>query len=706
LQNYATDVTGGCPGCEGERTQIFDVAGLDCATEVALVEGRLRHLAGVCSARASAATGKATVVHTLADGAVEAALGEVGLEARVARPAGSAPAHGAAMLASALLTLGGFLAAAARPTLATPLFAAAILVGGFSVARKGLARARQGALDMNALMAIAVSGAMLLGDWAEGASTVALFSLAQLLEARSLQRARRAIAGLLALSPELARVRRGEIEERVRPEAVSAGETVLVAPGERVPLDGVVIEGASEVDQSPLTGESRPVERSRGQELFAGSINGSGLLALRVTRRASETTLARIVRRVEEAQASRAPSQGLVDRFARIYTPIVVGLAVLLTILPPLSGAMPFEAALYRALVLLVIACPCALVLSTPISLVSALTAASRAGVLIKGGAHLEALGSLRAIAFDKTGTLTTGQPSVGPVWAAPGVSVDDLLSDAAALERHAGHPLAVAILTRAAASQITVPIATEVVALPGRGKSGRVEGRQVLLGSHRLFDERGLCDHVLDGELRRLEAEGKTVILVGGEAVGVRGFLAADDVPRPEALEATRRLQDSGIELVMLTGDNRTTAEAIARSVGIARWHADLLPDDKVAQVRTLREQGPVAMVGDGVNDALALAAADVGIAMGPRGTDAALEIADVVLMAGDLRRLPWAVALGRATRRIVWQNVLFSLAVKGAVLALALAGHASLWAAVVADMGSSLAVIANGLRLLRPRA
>ena len=694
-----------CPGCENERTSVFEVSGLDCATEVALVEARLRRLAGVCSVRASAATGKATVVHTLGDGAVEAALAEVGLEARAARQAGSAPAHGSATLASAILTMSGFLASAVRPALATPLFAAAIAAGGFPVARKGLARARQGTLDMNALMAIAVSGAMLLGDWAEGASTVALFSLAQLLEARSLQRARRAIAGLLALSPELARVRRGDGEERVKPEAVVAGETVLVAPGERVPLDGVVIEGTSEVDQSPLTGESRPVQRVIGQELFAGSINGSGLLALRVTRRASETTLARIVHRVEEAHASRAPSQGLVDQFARVYTPIVVALAVLLSVVPPLLGAMPFGASLHRALVLLVIACPCALVLSTPISLVSALTAASRVGVLIKGGAHLEALGTLRAIAFDKTGTLTRGEPSVDHVWAAPGESTDGLVSDAAALERHAGHPLAAAIVARANASRLEIPMASDVIALPGRGTSGSVEGRRILVGSHRLFEERGLCDHALDGELRRLEAAGKTVVLVGGEGVGVRGFLAADDSLRPEAPEAMRRLRQAGLELAMLTGDNRITAEAIARPLGIVEWHAELLPDAKVAQVRALRRRGPVAMVGDGVNDAPALAAADVGIAMGPRGTDVALETADVVLMAGDLRRLPWAVALGRATRRIVWQNVVFSLAVKAVVLALALAGYASLWGAVAADMGSSLLVIANGLRLLRLR-
>jgi Cd2+/Zn2+-exporting ATPase len=448
-----------------------------------------------------------------------------------------------------------------------------------------------------------------------------------------------------------------------------------------------------------------PRAKEAGSEVLAGSINGTGRLLVRATRRASETTLARVIHRVEEAQASRAPTQGFVDRFARVYTPVVVAIAALLAIVPPLLGLLPFETALHRALVLLVIACPCALVLSTPIAIVAALTAASRAGVLIKGGAHLEALGTIRTVAFDKTGTLTTGTPAVARVWARAGESEAGILAEAAALESHASHPVGAAIVAHAAAAGAAVPGTRGVSILPGRGVAGEVAGHRVLLGSHRLFDERHLCDHAVDEDLRRLEAAGHTMVLVGDERSGVRGFLAVADALRPHAAEATGALQRDGLGVVMLSGDNQATAEAIARAVTVAECHADLLPEDKLERVRALRARGPVAMVGDGVNDAPALAAADVGLAMGVRGTDAALETADVVVMSDDLRRIPWAIGLGRRTRAIVAQNVAFSLLLKGAVLGLALAGHASLWAAVGADMGASLLVIANGLRLSRER-
>jgi Zn2+/Cd2+-exporting ATPase len=604
-----------------------------------------------------------------------------------------------------VLTVAGLVAWGPFALAGKALFATAIVAGGASLAREAVRQLRRGRLEMNALITIAVTGAVFLGDWAEAAATVALFSVAQLLESRSLARARHAIAALLGLRPERARVLRERREEWVSPEAVVPGELLLVAAGERVPLDGVVLEGASEVDESPLTGESRLRPREPGDALLAGSINGSGRLVLRATRRADQTTLARVIRRVEEAQASRAPSQGFVERFARVYTPVVVIAAVVLSVVPPALGLVPFQTALHRALVLLVIACPCALVLSTPIAIVSALTAASRAGVLIKGGAHLEALGRVRTVAFDKTGTLTSGAPAVTSMWAAAGESESMVLAEAAALERHAGHPLGAAIAAHAAAAGLPELPAEAVVVLPGRGVEGRVNGRQALLGSHRLFDERGLCDHAVDTELRRREALGQTMVLLGDARSGVRGFVAAVDVLRPGAREATGALAAKGVGVVLLSGDNRATSEAIASVAGIPECHADLLPEDKVACIATLRERGPVAMVGDGVNDAPALATADVGIAMGSRGTDAALETADIVLMNDDLRRVPWAIGLGRATRRIVMQNVAFSLALKGAVLGLALAGEASVWAAVGADMGASLLVIGNGLRLLRAR-
>jgi Cd2+/Zn2+-exporting ATPase len=687
---------------------VFQVEGLCCASEVGQVEARLRSLPGVCSAWASAVTQRATVVHTLPDGAVEAALEDAGFRARVAASAGPAPLPSLLpTLASAGLTLLGFGLWFAAPGAALLAFVPAIAGGGLPIARKGWARARQGALDMNALMTVAVAGAMAIGEWAEGATTVALFSVAQALEGRSLDRARRAIAALVALSPDRALVVRSSGPVRVAPAEVRPGETLVVAPGERVALDGVVIEGASEVDQSPLTGESQPVERDRGDAVLAGSINGRGVLRVRVTRPAAETTLARLVRRVEEAQASRAPVQGLVDRFAAVYTPVVVLGAVVLAVVPPLLGAGSFADWLYRALVLLVIACPCALVISTPVAIVSALTAASRRGVLVKGGAHLEALASVRVVAFDKTGTLTRGRLEVTDVVAAPGRGEAEVLAVAASLEADVGHPVGEAIVEAACRAGLPrLPVA-EARLLPGRGVRGRVDGHDSIAGSHRLLDEEALCDHRLDAELDRLEAEGKTVIVVGRPRDGVLGAVAVADAVRPEAAEAVGELAQAGIATAMLTGDNPRTAEAIARGVGIQDWRAGLLPEDKAARVAALRASGPVAMVGDGVNDAPALSAATVGLAMGARGTDAALETADVVLMAEDLRRIPEAVALGRAARRRIRENVALAIGVKAVVLALAAAGHGSLWGAVGADMGASLLVIGNGLRLLstRPR-
>jgi Cd2+/Zn2+-exporting ATPase len=698
-----------CPGCEGEKAQTFLVDGLDCAAEVTLIERAIGGLPGVCSVRASAVTGQATVIHTLEAGHVEAAFVRAGFRVREARAAASPAVPAAATVVSLALALSGAAAALWAPSVAVALYAVAIVVGGAAIARKGLLRARQGALDMNALMTVAVLGAMAIGEWGEGAATVVLFSLAQLLEARSLERARRAISGLLSLAPETALVSRDGGEERVPAAAIARGERVIVAPGERFPLDGLVETGVSAVDQSPLTGESQPVDKGPGDTVFAGSINGPGALAVRVTRPAAETTLARILRRVEGAQSSRAPSQGFVDAFARIYTPAVLLLAAAAAVVPPLLGYGTFAAWAYRSLVLLVIACPCALVISTPVSIVSALTAASRRGVLVKGGAHLEDMGRVRAVVFDKTGTLTRGVPEVTDVLSA-GAGVDEVLALAASVEARSAHPVAAAVVRHARRVGVPWEPAAEVVEIPGRGARGRANGTEVLVGSHRLFDERGLCDHRLDAALQGLEAEGKTAVLVGrlappanGSGV-LLGALAVADQVRPEAAEAVAALRQAGLRVAMLSGDNARTSDAIALQAGIADRRSDLLPEDKVAHVAEMqRALGPVAMVGDGVNDAPALATAAVGLAMGRGGTDVALETADIALMSEDLRRVPEAVSLGRAARRVIRQNIAFSLVVKSAVLTLALAGHGSLWAAVAADMGASLLVIGNGLRLLK---
>lgn len=695
-----------CPGCENEAVQVFRVDGLDCATEVALIEQHLGRVPGICSVRASAVTGEATVVHTLGPGAVERLLAQVGLRAAEARVAEAPGARPRGTIAAAALALLGAAAGFWSHGLAVAFYLPAIVIGGAPIARKGWQRARRGALDMNVLMTVAVLGAMAIGEWGEGAATVVLFALAQVLEARSLERARRAIAGLMDLTPDTAVVLRAGAEVQVRAAEVERGETVLVAPGARVPLDGIVESGRSDVDQSPLTGESQPVAKERDASVFAGSINGPGALSIRVTRQAGETTLARILRRVEEAQSSRAPTQGFVERFAAVYTPAVIALAALTAVVPPLLGAGGAVEWAYRALVLLVVACPCALVISTPVSIVSALTAASRRGVLVKGGAHLEELGRVRTVAFDKTGTLTHGAPEVTDVVPVAGTTAREVLALAAAVEARAAHPLGMAVVAGGRREGVAVEPASDVTELPGRGVRGMVDGTEVLVGSHRLFEERGLCDHRLDAALARLEEEGKTAVLVGRPRAGapIVGAVAVADALRPEARDAVRALHEQGIAVTLLSGDNARTTAAIARQLGIETALSDLLPEDKVTRVRELRAQrGSVAMVGDGVNDAPALAAASVGIAMGRRGSDVALETAAVALMSDDLRLVPQALRLGRATRRVIGQNVALSLLVKGAVLGLTLAGWGSLWAAVGADMGASLLVIGNGLRLLR---
>jgi Cd2+/Zn2+-exporting ATPase len=606
-----------------------------------------------------------------------------------------------------VLAVMGFSAAALAARAAVPAFAAAAVVGGWPIARKGLRAARQGRLDMNALMSIAVVGAGLLGEWGEAASTVVLFSLAQLLEARSLERARRALSALSHLLPEQARVRDEEGERLLRVNEVPTGVHIVVGPGERVPLDGLVTAGESEVDESPLTGESKPAVKARGAEVFAGSINGPGALDVRVTRAASETALSRIVRRVEEAQASRAPAQDFVDRFAAVYTPAVILAAGLFAVVPPLAGGGDFATWFYRALVLLVVSCPCALVISTPVSIVSALTAASTRGILIKGGAHLEAIGRVTTVAFDKTGTLTEGAPSVTKVVALGGGSEAEVLSAAAAVEARSGHSIGRAVVQKAAALGLPVVPAQEVTARPGRGVSGIVDGRRVQVGSHRWFDELGLCDHRVDEELAALERAGCTAMLVAVEGRGLLGYMGVADDTRPEAAAAVAELRRGSIHVALLSGDNRRTAEAVGERVGIEDRRAELLPDDKVAAVRKLeRERGPVAMVGDGVNDAPALASSTVGIALGNGASDVTLETADIALLTPDLRLVPAAIGLGRRTARVVRANVILSLGTKAIVLALTLLGYGTLWAAVAADMGTSLVVIANGLTLLRFRA
>jgi Cd2+/Zn2+-exporting ATPase len=583
---------------------------------------------------------------------------------------------------------------------------AAILLAGPPTFRKGILSLRSRSLDMNFLMTVAVAGAVGIGEWAEGAAVVFLFSLANLLESYTMRRARRAIRSLVDLSPRTASVLRDGREVKVPVAEVAVGERVRVRPGGRIPVDGRIVSGVSSVDQSPITGESVPVRGEPGDPVYAGTINGRGALEIAVEKEAEDTTLSRILHMVEEAQVQRAPAQRAIDRFSRVYTPSVVLGAVVLAAAPPLLAGLPFDVWFYRALVLLVVACPCALVISTPVTIISGLATAARRGILIKGGVFLERLGRLDAIALDKTGTITFGHPEVAGVHRYdPSIRERDLLQLAADCEARSEHPLAEAILRKAAAEGITPASPDTSLTLPGEGVTIEIEGRRFFAGNHRLFEERGTCPSHLHDELLALEEEGMTVVFLGTETA-VIGAITLEDRIRPGIEATVTALRRAGVlRVVMLTGDNEATARGIARKVGITEFRAEQLPEDKAAVVRSLREEcGQVAMVGDGINDAPALATASVGIAMGAAGTDVALETADVALMSDDLSNLPAMVSLGRKTLRVIRQNIGFAILTKAAFLALAPLGLVNLWMAVAADMGASLLVIFNGLRLLAP--
>lgn len=533
---------------------------------------------------------------------------------------------------------------------------------------------------------------------------MALYAIAESIEARSVDRARNAIKGLLALAPETAEVRQVDGAWIETPcAAVALDACVRVKPGARIPLDGQVTAGSSTVNQAPVTGESIPIDKATGDPVFAGTINESGILEFRVTAAADNTTLARIIHAVEQAQESQAPTQRFVDRFAAIYTPVIFAVAVAVALLTPWLFDWTWTQACYKALVLLVIGCPCALVLATPVTVVSGLAAAARRGVLIKGGVYLEDARKLRVIALDKTGTLTEGKPRLVATEIRPStVPESQVLAWAANLAGHSDHPVSKAI-----AGGLNLPEngLLDFVALAGRGIEARIEGQRLILGNHRLIEERGLCSAEIEARLQAHESQGRTVTLLASEQQVLAIFAVADTV-KDSSREAVADLHRLGIVSVMLTGDNAATANSIAREVGIDDARGNLLPADKLAAVEDLqRRYGPLAMIGDGINDAPALARADIGVAMGAAGTDTAMEAADVVIMNDDLRRIPETIRLSRRTHAVLWQNIALALGIKALFLVLAIAGSATMWMAVFADMGASLMVVFNGLRLLRQR-
>ena len=590
--------------------------------------------------------------------------------------------------------------------LAAVLAIVAVAACGLTTYKKGWVAIRNGNLNINALMSIAVTGALVLQQWPEAAMVMVLFTIAELIEAKSLDRARNAIKGLLQLAPDTTTVQRADGSwQEVDAKSISVGTLVRVKPGERIGLDGAIVTGRSTVDQAPITGESLPVDKAEGDLVFAGTINGAGAFEYRVSAAANNSTLARIIHAVEEAQGSKAPTQRFVDQFARVYTPVVMAVALAVAILPPLFMGASWHDWIYKALVLLVIACPCALVISTPVTIVSGLAAAARKGILIKGGVYLEEGRKLQWLALDKTGTITNGKPVQTDFELRGGdgsAATDDCRRIAASLAGRSDHPVSLAVAKAAAADGIRQSEVGAFEALAGRGVRGIIDGKNYALGNHRLVEEMGLCSLALERRLGALENQGKTVVALMDERRVLALFAVADTV-KDSSRDAIADLHVLGVKTVMLTGDNTHTAQAIAKQVGVDEAHGDQLPQDKLAVIERLGTQGVVGMVGDGINDAPALARANIGFAMGAMGTDTAIETADVALMDDDLRKIPAFIRLSRATHSVLVQNIVLALGIKAVFLLLALAGLATMWMAVFADVGASLLVVGNGLRLLR---
>lgn len=706
------------------------VRGMDCAEEVATLKAELSPMAGVRTLSFDVLNGKMSVEYDeqeIDPERLKAAVARTGMTAETwvdhAEREGTSDrarvARSVLTGLSGLLLAAGFVAhgaiagwhqaigaeeAASMPLIAKLLYLGSVVAGAWFVAPKAYFALRRFRPDMNLLMCVAVAGAIGIGEYFEAAAVSFLFALSLALEAWSVGRARRAIAALLSLSPTQARVMGSDNNEQlVDAASVVAGTTIVVKPGEKFPLDGRIAKGETTVNQAPITGESLPVPKRVGSEVFAGTINEDGAVEVVTLKPYADSTLAQIIKMVGEAQAKRAPSEQWVERFARVYTPAVMCLALAIAVVPPLLGGA-WSLWFYRALVLLVIACPCALVISTPVSIVAALVASARQGVLIKGGLYVETPATLQALAFDKTGTLTEGRPSVQRVVPRSGHSEEELLRIAAAIEARSEHPLARAIVEYAAGRGFRPEPASDFRAIKGKGASAVLDGRSFWIGSHRFLEEQGQETEELHAELEALASSGASVVVIGEEA-HVCGYIALADRVREEARQVVARLKAEGVRhLVMLTGDNRGTAEAIGRETGVDEICAELLPQDKVTAMEDLvRRFGSVAMVGDGVNDAPALARSTLGIAMGAAGTDAALETADVALMGDDVSKLPWLIRHSRRTLGVIRQNIAASLGVKVLFVALTFAGYASLWGAIAADTGMSLLVVFNALRLLR---
>jgi Zn2+/Cd2+-exporting ATPase len=722
---------------------VFFVEEMDCAAEIALIQSKLSALPSVRDMDFDIIQRRVTVRHAFGQQeTVSQAIRSLGMSATIIDPDNTTkddppPKHrrawplalaGAAAVGSEILSFAALSASMSnwlpvwlpqsRPSwlpswglltslpsaMAATLALIAVIAGGLGTYKKGWIALRHGNLNINALMSIAVTGALMLGQWPEAAMVMVLFSVAELIESKSLDRARNAVGKLLQLSPDRVTLQQADgTWSDVDSRQVAIGAVVRVKPGERIGLDGVVTAGRSAVDQAAISGESLPVDKTPGDAVFAGTLNASGSLNYRVTARADGTLLARIVHAVSAAQASKAPTQRFVDRFARVYTPVVFALAVLVTIVPPVLFDGAWQTWIYKALVLLVIACPCALVISTPVTIASGLASAARKGILVKGGVYLEMGRALTALAFDKTGTITRGVPVQTDVHIMSGADAQLCGLLAASLAGRSDHPVSKAVAQAANIEELNRFKVEEFEALPGRGVQGMLDGRSYELGNRRLVAERGFLSAETATRLDQLESEGKTAVMLIDEK-GVLALFAVADEIRDGSRDAIAALRELDVQTVMLSGDNERAVAAIARDVGIDNAYGNQLPEDKLDAIAALASNGArVGMVGDGINDAPALARADIGFAMGVMGSDAAIETADVALMDDDLRKVAVFIGLSKATHAILIQNITLALGIKAAFLAMAVTGYSTLWMAVVADVGASLLVIGNGLRLLR---
>ena len=705
----------------GSSQAIFIIDNMDCPTEEALIRNKLSTMNGITELDFNPMQRKLTVTHTLGKSdAIKQALIAIDMHAvplvatAVRVQSDDTPSQNS-QIKWWLLGLGGIAAILAEviawtggsdkswPVVLLALFA--IAVSGTGTYKKGWIALKNFNLNINALMSIAVTGAIMIGQWPEAAVVMVLFTLAEMIEALSLDRARNAIRGLMEMTPDKANILQANGTWKSTDAAIiTIGMTARVAPGERIPLDGELTKGQSAVNQAPITGESIPVAKTIGDKVFAGTINETGSFEYRITAVQTDSTLSRIIRAVEEAQGSRAPTQRFVDNFAKIYTPIVFILALGIAVVPPLLFALPWLPWIYKALVLLVIACPCALVVSTPVTVVSGLAAAAKAGILIKGGVYLEEGRKLKSLAMDKTGTITQGKPVVTDLVTLSGEQ-KQAITLAATLAVRSDHPVSAALSAhfKSQSEVVVLDNVADFEAITGRGVKGRINNQWYYLGNHRLVEELGICNTATEAALSKLEAEGKTVIVICNETAPLAVIAVADTV-RESSRQAIIELHALGIRTLMLTGDNDLTAKAIAKSVGIDDARGNLLPEDKLSVIdEDLIKYGTVGMVGDGINDAPALAKSSIGFAMGAAGTDTALETADVALMDDDLRKIPHFIRLSIKAAGILKQNIIIALSIKAVFLVLALMGLATLWMAVFADMGASLIVIFNGLRLLR---